>query len=67
MTLRGQLDLNGFGFGGVDLNSDLDLRKKIGSGFDLDLDLISVTGFDLDLHGRWICTPLLTCFHVKVS
>ncbi len=45
----------------MDLDPDLDLRKKLGSGFDLDLDLTSLTGFgfDLDLHGRWICTPLV--------
>ncbi len=51
----------GFGFGGVDLNPDLDLRKKIASGFDLDLDLSSPTGFGfyLDLQAGRICTPLV--------
>ena len=45
--------------------SDLDLRyyEKVGFwgknyGCDLDLDLISLTGFDLDLRGRWMCTLL---------
>ncbi len=45
----------------MDLNPDLDLRKKLAAGFDLDLDLCSLTGFgfDLDLRRWWICTPLL--------
>ncbi len=45
----------------MDLNPDLDLRKKLAPGFDLDLDLSSLTGFgfDLDLQGWWICTPLM--------
>ncbi len=45
----------------MDLNPDLDLRKKLASGFDLDLDLSSLTGFgfDLDLQGWRICTPLI--------
>ncbi len=43
----------------MDLNPDLDLRKKLGPGYDLDLDLSSLTGFgfDLDLRRWWICTP----------
>ncbi len=42
----------------MDLNPDLDLRKKIASGFDLELDLSSLTrfGFDLDFRGWRICT-----------
>ena len=42
----------------MDLNPDLDLRKKIAPGFDLELDLSSLTrfGFDLDFRGWRICT-----------
>ncbi len=45
----------------MDLNPDLNLRKKLAPGFDLDLDLSSLTGFgfDLDLQRWWICTPQL--------
>ncbi len=44
----------------MDLNLDLDMSKKLASGFDLDLDLSNLTGFgfDLDLRGWRICTPL---------
>ncbi len=45
----------------MDSDLDLDLMKKLPSGFDLDLDLSSLTGFgfDLDLRGWRICTPLI--------
>ncbi len=43
----------------MDLNPDLDLTKKLASGFDLDLSSLTGFGFDLDLRRWWICTPLL--------
>ncbi len=42
----------------------MDLRKKLALGFDLDLDLSRLTGFDLDLRGWWICTPLVCKMYI---
>ncbi len=41
------------------MDLDLDLRKKIASGFDLDLRSLTGFGSDLDLRRWWICTPLI--------
>ncbi len=41
----------------MDSDLDLDLRK-LASGFDLDLSSLTGFGFDLDLRGWRICTPL---------
>ncbi len=35
-------------------------KKKLAPGFDLDLSNLTGFGFDLDLRGWWICTPLVT-------
>ena len=57
----------GFGFGWVYLNPDLDFREKLSSEFDLDLSSLTRFGFDLDLLGWWICTPLVVFISLSIG